>query len=197
MLSAAIRMPTFLIAKPSNTCTSARALLPAVGALANFNLGGLAVLVVLETDELHQIRMTIPVGTQQPAGELQRNWFGERSWIFDGEDVFDAAPVRTGPALDRVQLLGVRGATAVEPELVVVADSIDHQRVTFPVADRMAPPVVHPVLRMRAPVHIDDAMRPGIARLVQDVDVRETCGLIFVSKLPRIRVHARHAHRQA
>src|ERR1051325_1022712 len=134
-------------------------LFPAISPTTHLDVRGATVLIVFETDEFHQIRMTIPVGTQQPAGELQRNWFGERSWIFDGEDVFDTAPVRTGPALDRVQLLGMRGATAVEPELVVVTDGVDHQRVTLPVPNRMAPPVIDPVLWMGPPVHVDDAMR--------------------------------------
>src|ERR1044071_3219776 len=175
MLSAAIRMPTFLIAKPSNTCTSARALLPAVGALTNFNVGGLAVLVVLETDELHQIGMAVPVRTQQSTRELQSHWLGQRSRVLDGEDVFDTPPMRPRPALDRVQLLGVRCAAAVEPEFVVVADCIDDQSVAFPVAHRMAPPVVDPVLWMRPPVHVNDAMRPGVAALMQDVNMRQTC----------------------
>src|ERR1051326_6573781 len=124
MLSAAIRMPTFLIAKPSNTCTSARALLPAVG--------GLAVLVVLETDKFHQIGMAVPVRTQQSTRELQSHWLGQRSRVLDGEDVFDTPPVRPRPALDRVQLPGVRCAAAVGPEVVVVAVCIDTQPVPFP-----------------------------------------------------------------
>ena len=36
------------------------------------------------------------------------------------------------PPLDGVQLLGVRGALAIEPELVVEADRVDDERVLLP-----------------------------------------------------------------
>ena len=82
------------------------------------------------------------------------------------------AVVDPRPPLDRVQLLGVRCAAAVEPELVVVADGVDDERVAFPAADRVPPPGRDQIVRVLAAIHVDDAMRAGIAGLVQDIDVR-------------------------
>ena len=67
--------------------------------------------------------------------------------------------VRPRPALDRVQLLGVRRALAIEPELVVEADRVDDERVlAFPAADRMAEPRRIELRRMLAAVHEDLAV---------------------------------------
>src|SRR3989442_11170748 len=119
----------------------------AVGPRANLNLRGTAVLVVLEADEFHQVADARRlVRTEQAADEVQLDRLGERAGIFDREVVLDAAPARARPALDRVELLGVRCAAAGEPELVVVADGVNHPRVAFPGSNRMAPPIRHPVL---------------------------------------------------
>jgi hypothetical protein len=91
----------------------------------------------------------------------------------------------------------MRGAATVEPELVVVADSVDHQRVVLPAADRMAPPRRDRVGRMRTAVHVDDTMRACVARFVQHVDMRQTLRRVGHRKLPRIGIDAGDAHRQA
>src|SRR5262245_16518334 len=122
----------------------------AVRTSADVDFRGAAVLVVLEADELHKIwRLTRPrIRAQQPALEVERDRLGERAWIVDREDVLDTAPARARPPFDRVELLGVRCPAAVEPELVVVADRVDDERVAFPVTYRMSPPRRRRALRM-------------------------------------------------
>ena len=75
--------------------------------------------------------------------------------------------------LDHVELLGVRRAAVIEPPLVVEADGIDHERVAFPPADRVAGPRGNQILRVLPAIHVDDAVVPGVAELMQDVHVRE------------------------
>src|ERR1041384_1257971 len=93
----------------------------------------------------------------------------------------------------------MRRAAAVEPELVVVADGIDDERVPFPVAYRMSVPRREemPGIGMLAAVHVDDAMCAGITELVEDVDFRDAFRRQAVDHLPRKRIDARHAHRRA
>src|ERR1044071_3571932 len=101
---------------------SAVLLFPAISPTADLDVRRAAVLIVFETDKFHQVGVAVPVWTQQPADEVQRDRLGQRTGIFDREGVLDTPPVRPRPALDRVQLLGVRCAAAVEPEFVVVAE---------------------------------------------------------------------------
>src|SRR5690606_9811030 len=63
------------------------------------------------------------------------------------------------------QRLGVRIALPVNPEPLVEADGVDHQRVAFPVPDRVAEVARVEELRrrMRPPVHVDLAPWPGRA----------------------------------
>src|SRR5258706_5133541 len=96
-------------------------------------VAGRTVLIVFVADELHQVtRPCLPVRAEQPRGELQVNGVRQRSWVFERNLVDDRAVIRSRVPLDGVQLLGVRGPTTVEPELVVEADRVDHERVTFP-----------------------------------------------------------------
>src|ERR1044071_5319863 len=81
---------------------------------------GDAGLVVLGADEFHQV----DVLTYAPRGELQLHGVRVRARVCDREVVDEGAEVRTREPLDRVQLLGMRRAAAVEPELVVVADRV-------------------------------------------------------------------------
>src|SRR4051812_40999394 len=91
-----------------------RLLFLTVGARADLDLRSLAVLVVLETDELHQVALAcFPVGTEQPADEVQLHGAGQRARIFERELVFNASPARARPPLNRMELLGVRCAAAV------------------------------------------------------------------------------------
>src|SRR5688572_13141496 len=155
------------------------------------------VLVVLQADELEEILAVLDPRANEAGGEVQRHAPRERPWIVDRELVRHAPEIDARPALDRVQLLGVRCAAAVEPELVVVADGVDDERVFFEAADRVAPPGRNRIDRVRAPIHVDDAMRPGIARLMQLVDVRQPLRRVGHRELPRVRVDARDAHGQA
>ena len=107
------------------------------------------------------------------------------------------SPVDARVPFYRVQLLGVRCAAAVEPELVVVADRVHDERVVLPSANRMSPPCRNGIDGMPAAVHVDDTMRTSVARLVQHVDVRQPLRGIGHREFPRVRIDARNAHRQA
>src|SRR5262245_45098320 len=88
-------------------------------------------LVVLGADVLHEV----DAGRREAGRELQLNRLGERTWIVERELVDERSVIDARPSLDRVQLLGVRCASRVEPELVVVADRIDDERVAAPRSD--------------------------------------------------------------
>ena len=60
--------------------------------------------------------------------------------IVDGHIDRQVSQIGAGVALDGMQLFRVRMAQIIEPEFVVVSDRIDHQRVSFPMADGMAVP---------------------------------------------------------
>ena len=90
-----------------------------------------AQLIVLRADVLHQF----DARRGQIGGELQLDRPGERAWIVERELVDERSVIDARPSLDRVQLLGVRCASRVEPELVVVADRIDDERVAAPRPD--------------------------------------------------------------
>src|ERR1051326_7488168 len=65
--------------------------------------------------------------------------FIERAWILHREgDVQPPAALHDSEALNDVKLSGVRRAIAVHECLVVLADSIDHKRVAFVMADRFS-----------------------------------------------------------
>src|SRR5688572_13004369 len=167
------------------------------GALTRHETGRGAVLVALEADELHQLAAArLQVGPKEPARELEVDRPRERAGIVEEKVVGDAAPVDPRPALDRVELLGVRCAAAVEPELVVVADRIDDERVLLEPARRMAPPGRNRIGRVRPPVHVHHAVRARIAGLMEHIDVRQPLRGVRHRELPRVRIHARHAHRQ-
>src|SRR5579884_2027736 len=93
------------------------------------------VLLVLLADVLHQLLVR-----PEPCREADR----ERSRVVDGivdrDLAHERAEVLARPALDRVQLLAVRVAPEIEPELVVEADRVDDQRVALVPADRVAVP---------------------------------------------------------
>ena len=95
----------------------------------------------------------------------------QRAGIFEDDVIEERAVVRARVALDDVELLGVRRAAAIEPELVVEADRIDDERVAFPVTDRVSEPRGNKTLRVLAAVHADDTVSAVIHQLVQDVDV--------------------------
>src|SRR5436309_15975754 len=93
--------------------------------------------------------------------------------IINREYVNECSVVNPGPSFDRVEFPGVRGAATIEPELVVIANGVDDERVALPRPNRVAPPSRKKIVRMLAAIHVDHAMRAGVPGLVQDVDVRQ------------------------
>src|SRR5262245_57637133 len=92
---------------------------------------GDAVLVVLETDELHQIEVRPDVRGRESQIDRTR----KRSRIIQCELIDERPEVESCEALDCVQLVGMRRAATVEPEPVVVSDSVDDERVVLEPAD--------------------------------------------------------------
>src|SRR6185312_4601795 len=89
--------------------------------------------------------------------------------VVDGEFVGQRPQVRTGDALDHVELVGGR-IRARDPLLLVEPDGVDDERVPAPAADRVAEIGGPEAGRMRAAVHVDHAPRVR-ARDVDDVDL--------------------------
>src|SRR6266487_6654022 len=92
-------------------------------------------LIVLEADELHQVE----VRAHQLGRKLQLNRPRKGSRVVEGEFVDERPVIDARPPFDGVQLLRVWGAATIEPELLVIADSVDDKRVAFPPPDRVAP----------------------------------------------------------
>src|SRR5262245_6202160 len=101
-------------------------------------------LIVLEADELHQV----DVRPHQLRRELQLHGLRERARIVESEFVDERAVIDARPAFDRVQFFRVRGAAAVEPKLLVVANGVNDERVAFPPADGVSPPARKQIVRM-------------------------------------------------
>src|SRR5262245_61337804 len=157
-----------------------------------FVAAGDARLVVLRADVFHEL----DVLTHAPRGELHLHGSRVRAGVVDGELVDERPEVRAREPFNRVKLLRVRGAAAVEPELVVVADGVDDERVAFPTTDGVTVPGGQQIVWMLAAIHVDDAMRTRIAEFVQDVNLSHALWRQAEDHLPRVRIDARHAHRQ-
>ena len=90
------------------------------------------ILVILVANVFHQLL------TRRQAGSADgRKGLCIRSRIVDRDLDRDAAEIGSRVALDRVQLLRMRMAEIIEPELIVESDRIHHQRLSLPVSDRM------------------------------------------------------------
>src|SRR5690606_24901026 len=94
-----------------------------------------------------------------------------RPRVVDRDLVSERVDVRARDALDQMQRLGVRIAFTVQPEPLVEADRVDHERVAFPVSDRVTEVarIQQLARRMLSPVHVDLAPRARRAA-GQDVD---------------------------
>src|SRR5262245_9620753 len=95
-----------------------------------------------------------------------------------------------------MELLGVRMASEIEPELVVEADGVDHQRVAFPPTDRVTIPGGVRIFRVLAAVHEDLTEAMDVA-LEKEVEV--SCLLVrrHLHDAPRVGRDTWDASRQA
>src|SRR5262245_53970183 len=98
-----------------------------------------------------------------------------------------------------MELVGVRCPARVEPRLVVIANGIDDERVTFPTTGRVSPPCRDQIIRigMFPAVHEDLPDGTAAALLVDDVDRAETFRGYRLNEIPRERILSRDAHRRA
>src|SRR5262245_28103001 len=85
----------------------------------NVASGG-ADLVVFKTDEFHQVE----VRAQQLRRKFQVDCLGKGSGIVEREVVDERSVINARPPFDGVKLIGVRRPAAIEPELLVIADSV-------------------------------------------------------------------------
>src|SRR5919106_4549409 len=125
-----------------------------------------AELIVLGADVLHQVDPR----RRQPGRELQLHRPRPRSWILEGEIEVERPVVDARPPFNRMELLGVWCPARIEPELVVVADGIDDERIAVPPADGVAPPRRERVRRMRTTVHVNDTVRSCVTGFMQQID---------------------------
>jgi hypothetical protein len=65
---------------------------------------------------------------------------GEGLGIGDGDREIEVAVIAAAEALLDAQVLAVAGAARVQSATIVEADGVDHQRVTFPSANRISLP---------------------------------------------------------
>src|SRR5438034_632651 len=100
----------------------------------------LADLIVFQTDELHQVE----VWTHQLRRKLQMNRLRKGTRILNREIVDERSIVDPGPSFDRVEFLGMRGAATIEPELVVIANSVDDEGAAHPRASQIRLAVGYP-----------------------------------------------------
>src|SRR5262245_59826866 len=122
----AARMPSLVLIDP-----------PSLSLFAiEFVAAGDACLVVLRADVFHELDIL----SHAARGELQLYRFRVRAGIIEREVVDERPEIRAREPLDGVELLRVRRAATVEPELVVVADRVDDERVAFPTTDGVAIP---------------------------------------------------------
>ena len=150
------------------------------------------VLVVLLADVFHQL----VAGRLQPRHERDRPRPRVRAGVVNRDLVLEPAHVEPRPALDRVQSLGVRRAIVIEPELVVEADRVDHQRVLLERTDRVAEPGRVELGRVLAAIHEDLPVAVNVP-FVEDEHVRRLLVRVVLDETERIRRPARHAHRHA
>src|SRR5436190_16817605 len=125
------------------------------------------------------------------------NCLRKGSRIVDGEVIDERSVIDPRPPFGGVELIGVRSTTAIEPELLVITDGVDDERVSFPVTDGVAPPGWEKIIRVLGLIHVHDAMVPGVAGLMQKINLRQTLRRVRHREFPWIRVHSWHAHGQA
>src|SRR5215471_9481595 len=147
----------------------------------------LGVLLILLADVFHQLF----VGPQRRR-ELDLERLRVHDRIDDGGFVFQRSQIYARIALDRVQLLAVRMAAEIEPELIVEANSIDDQSVPLPFADGVAVPGGIGIVGVFGLVQEDLSEAVNVA-LEQEKDVR----VCLLDDAPGIGSDARDAGRQA
>src|SRR5690242_5964563 len=125
------------------------------------------------------------------------NRLGKSSGIVNGKFVDECSVIDAGPAFDGVQFVRMRSSAAVEPELLVIADGVDDERVSFPVSDGMAPPRRQQIVRMFGLIHMYDTMVSGIAGLMQKVNLGKAFRCVRHREFPWVWIHTGNAHRQA
>src|SRR6185503_16234617 len=88
--------------------------------------------VVVLTDVFEEFLFRIPAKEKAPGP-----CGGVGARIVDRYLILDGLGIGACEALDHVELIGMRHAQPVEPEVFVEAPRIDNQRVSLPLADRM------------------------------------------------------------
>src|SRR5438552_4805563 len=145
----------------------------------------LRVLLVFLADVFHQL-----LGRTQARVERDGKRLRVVRRIGDRRLHHERAEVRARVTLHRVQLLAVRVAAEIEPELVIEPDGVDDERLTLVVADRVAVPGRIRIVGVLPAVDEDLPVAVNVA-FEQDEDVRRR-----LQNAQRVRRLARHARRQ-
>lgn len=90
-----------------------------------------------------------------------------RLWIVEGNVKLQMVLIDAPKPLDEVQLIAMRAAHVIEPGLIVKSYGIDHQRISFVSADRIAPPGRIWICRV---LSIHGNLQPGCPVFKNDVD---------------------------
>src|SRR5579863_5289999 len=110
----------------------------------------LCVYLVFLADVFQQFFLRAEAG-----GEIDRERFGVCTRIDDSGLHVQSSKIFARVALDGVKLFRVRVTRKIEPELVVIPNSIDYQRVALILAGRVAVPGGIRVAGMFASIHED------------------------------------------
>ncbi len=70
---------------------------------------------------------------------------GERGWVVNGGSIKNSSGIHSLEPLDHMQILG----RSAEPGLCSEIGGVDHQRIAFPVTNRVAQPLAN-ISRQRA-----------------------------------------------
>src|SRR5580704_4010243 len=116
---------------------------------------------------------------------------GISAGIVYGDIDHHLAKLRPGKPLDDVSLRGSRMSIGIQPNLIVHAHGVHHQRVAIPAAYRIAPPGIHHILVMRAAVEKNLAIAVDVAFVKNDEQ------LVGLHNFPRVGIDARRSHRKA
>src|SRR6266850_5989947 len=122
------------------------------------SLNVLRVLLVFLADVFHQF-----FAGQETCVERHLERLGVCAGIINRDFIDQIAKILSRIPFNRVQLLGVRMAAEIEPELVIESDRIDDESVSLEVSNRMAVPGRVEIFRMLTLVQKDLAIAVDVS----------------------------------
>src|SRR5262249_52945368 len=105
-----------------------------------------------------QARVIVNIVTDLPPEDfLRAKRFDEKDRIIISDDELQCVRVRESESLGQVQFVAVLMTCTVEPGVIVDADCIDDERISFPFANRISVPcrIILGIWRMITPIRIN------------------------------------------